>query len=238
MRVIGDKNQISEDVFDFMISYLPFPKKSIRSELAKLFFSFSISIFTDSLSVMQALEGEKTDIPLIVNLLEKLCRLCERADIVFCWLSSHIGIRGKEEADKAAKDALSLEILPFKVPLSDFQLLINTDSLEDIHERVNIIISNFPDVNIPLFSSFDLRLGLALETRLLFTKYESFDYTEESINFENTFHFEQCIICNNHSPNVLFCNCGHLGICSECYKKYNKKQCVSCRMINTIVRIL
>ena len=38
MRVIGDKNQISEDVFDFMISYIPFRKKSIHSELAKLFF--------------------------------------------------------------------------------------------------------------------------------------------------------------------------------------------------------
>ena len=42
MRVIGDKNQIYEDVFDFIISYLPFPQKSIRSELAK---PFSISIF-------------------------------------------------------------------------------------------------------------------------------------------------------------------------------------------------
>ena len=41
MRVIVDKNHISEDVFGFMISYLPFPKKSIRSELGKL---FSISI--------------------------------------------------------------------------------------------------------------------------------------------------------------------------------------------------
>ena len=38
MRVIGDKNQISEDVFDFMISYLPFPQKSIGSEFTKLFF--------------------------------------------------------------------------------------------------------------------------------------------------------------------------------------------------------
>ena len=38
MRVIGDKNQISEDVFDFMISYLTYPQKSIHSELAKLFF--------------------------------------------------------------------------------------------------------------------------------------------------------------------------------------------------------
>ena len=38
MRVIGDKYQISEDVYEFMISYLPFPKKSIHSKLAKLFF--------------------------------------------------------------------------------------------------------------------------------------------------------------------------------------------------------
>ena len=105
-----------------------------------------------------------------------------------------------------------------------------TDTLEDIHERVNIIISHFPDINIPLYSHLDLRL--------LFTKYESFSYEDESINFENTFHFEQCIICNNQTPNVLFCNCGHLGICTECYKRYNKKQCVSCRMINTITRIL
>ena len=37
MRVIGDKNQISIDVFDFMISYPPFPQKSIRSKLAKPF---------------------------------------------------------------------------------------------------------------------------------------------------------------------------------------------------------
>ena len=44
--VIGDKNQISEDVFDFMISYLPCPEKSIRSELAKL---FSISIYTTNM---------------------------------------------------------------------------------------------------------------------------------------------------------------------------------------------
>ena len=82
-------------------------------------------IFTDSLSAMQALEGEKTDNPFIVNLLEKLSRLCERADIVFCWLPSHIGISGNEEADKAAKDALSFEILPYRVPFNDFKPLIN-----------------------------------------------------------------------------------------------------------------
>ena len=74
---------------------------------------------------MQTLEGEKTDNPLVVSLLEKLSRLCERADIVFCWLPSHVGISGNEEADKAAKDALSLEVLSFKVPYNDFKPLIN-----------------------------------------------------------------------------------------------------------------
>ena len=48
MQVIGDKNQIFEDVFDFMISYLPFPQKSIHSELAKLF-SISITVVKTSM---------------------------------------------------------------------------------------------------------------------------------------------------------------------------------------------
>ena len=37
-------------------------------------------IYTDSLSAMQALEGEKTDYPLVV-ILAKLSRSCERADL-------------------------------------------------------------------------------------------------------------------------------------------------------------
>ena len=91
-------------------------------------------IYTDSLSAMKALEGEKTDNPFVVNLLEKLSGLCERADIVFCWLPSHIGIRGNEEADKAAKDALSLEVLSFKVPYNDFKPLIN-DFLRNVWQQ-------------------------------------------------------------------------------------------------------
>ena len=55
---------------------------------------------------MQALEGEKTNNSVIVSLLEKLSRLCVRADIVFRWIPCHIGISDNEKADKAAKDAL------------------------------------------------------------------------------------------------------------------------------------
>ena len=74
---------------------------------------------------MQALEVEKTDNHLIVNLLEMLSKLCERADIIFYWLPRHIVISGNEVADKAAKDALSLGILPLRVPFNIFKPLIN-----------------------------------------------------------------------------------------------------------------
>ena len=60
MRAIGDMNQISEDVFDFMISI---PQKSIRSELAK-HFSISISMlllkifFFSNLDKLFTIKGE------------------------------------------------------------------------------------------------------------------------------------------------------------------------------------
>ena len=91
-------------------------------------------IFTDSLSAMQALDNQETDNPLTTKLLYKLSGICENDDVVFCWLPSHIGIRGNEEADKAAKEALSLDVLPFKVPFNDFKPLIN-DIIQDVWLR-------------------------------------------------------------------------------------------------------
>ena len=51
MRVIDDKNQISEDGFDFMNSNLPFPKKSVSFDLAKLF-SISIIIYFSAIKTL------------------------------------------------------------------------------------------------------------------------------------------------------------------------------------------
>ena len=59
MRVIGDKNQISENVFEFMISFLPYPHKSTRSELAKL---FSISIYVKPYSSKKWLKASPKNI--------------------------------------------------------------------------------------------------------------------------------------------------------------------------------
>ena len=107
-----------------------------------------------------------------------------------------------------------------------------TDSIETIHERINIIISNFPETLFPI------PLTSPLDFCLIFTKYEIFSNEDQYINNETTYRTNKCVICSITTPNVLFCNCGHLTICENCYRDYNKKQCVSCRMLNTIVRIL
>ena len=38
------------------------------------------------------------------------------------------------------------------------------------------------------------------------------------INPSKIFKSEECIICLTNQPIILFCNCGHIPICTECYK--------------------
>ena len=109
---------------------------------------------------------------------------------------------------------------------------LESDSIDTIHDKINIIINNFPDTIFPL------QLNNITEFRLIFSKYEIFSNEDEYINSESTYKTSNCVICSFSIPNVLFCNCGHITICLNCYRNYNKKQCVSCRMLNTIVRII
>ena len=69
MRVIGDRSQISEDVFDFMISHLPFPQSQSVLNLLNVFPSVYMSIRSQmslimgqvipDQSVLSAIEIEK-----------------------------------------------------------------------------------------------------------------------------------------------------------------------------------
>ena len=82
-------------------------------------------IFSDSLSVLQSLKGKRLTNPLIQNLLLKYHLLSSEKEIVFCWLPSHVGISGNEEADKAAKLSLNQQESKLKLPSSDLKPLIN-----------------------------------------------------------------------------------------------------------------
>ena len=83
-------------------------------------------IFTDSLSCLQALLYVKLEHPLIGMLMCKCAFLnIANKDIMFCRVPSHVGIRGNEKADSAAKSALGFPCAKVGVPYSDFKLLIS-----------------------------------------------------------------------------------------------------------------
>ena len=84
-------------------------------------------IFSDSLSVLFSLHNKKMDNPLILKLLQKLHHLsCAHKTIYFCWIPSHIGIRGNESADMAAKESLIQDITAGQVPYIDLKPHINS----------------------------------------------------------------------------------------------------------------
>ena len=58
------------------------------------------------------------------------------------------------------------------------------------------------------------------------------------INASQSFKSNECVICLTNPPNVLFCNCGHLCLCSECERKKISNKCPMCKIGNTIIRIL
>ena len=78
-------------------------------------------LFTDSLSCLQALLYMKLEHPLIGMVIRKCVFLnIANKDIIFCWVHSHVCIRGNEKADSAAKSALDLPCAKVGVPYTDF----------------------------------------------------------------------------------------------------------------------
>ena len=78
-------------------------------------------IFSDSMSVLQAIEIRESKNSLVNRVLQTCQEILSNSKfITFCWIPSHRDIRGNEDADHAAKDALS-EAQPahFELPCTD-----------------------------------------------------------------------------------------------------------------------
>ena len=82
-------------------------------------------VFSDSLSFLKSLNHTASKNPKIQNVIEKHHELSKSKEILFCWLPSHVGIKGNEAADVKAKASLDLEISNFKLPCTDFKPFIN-----------------------------------------------------------------------------------------------------------------
>ena len=106
------------------------------------FLSDKFLIFSDSLSVLKALNHTSSRNSQIQKLLEKHHEITKSKEILFCWLSIHVDIARNEAADRKAKESLKLNMSTFEVPFNNFKPLINTYILSECQKSWDTAASN------------------------------------------------------------------------------------------------
>ena len=103
-------------------------KKTWQTRPVKLTFNKTCQIPSSfllpipSMSCLQVLDHLKIDHPIIEEIISKLTSLKPSGfDIRHCWLPGHVGIRGNERANRAAKTVHRTDMQPCLIPPSDFK---------------------------------------------------------------------------------------------------------------------
>ena len=138
---------------------------------------------------------------------------------------------------------------------SDFSAFLKFPSLRNNYEgfnflnqiRINDHTKGIYKINIKLLTCYhNISLGQYNLLRSFDIEGEPEQDSEEEpeyiqnetpiINSSLSFKSDECVICLTNPPNVLFCNCGHLCLCSECERKKLSNKCPICKTENEIIR--
>ena len=112
------------------------------------------------------------------------------------------------------------------------------DNSELYIKNLEIVLTthfDFYDVDYAFY--FEVLAELEQNNELLIF-YEPITEEVKIINPSKIFKSEECIICLTNQPIILFCNCGHIPICIECYKLKSLSACPICKTENEIIRTL
>ena len=95
---------------------------------------------------------------------------------------------------------------------------------------------DFYDADYDLY--FSVLAELEQNNELIVSHTEPIPEDTKVINLFKIFKSDECIICMTNKPNVLFCNCGHVSYCLNCYKIKSFFVCPICKTDNEIIRML
>ena len=145
---------------------------------------------------------------------------------------------------KHIKDDFILKQLP-----SYFSFVYEKDNNEYYIKDLKIILSTSYDFDHEDYDFYFYAISNLEENDELIISHRepTFEDEEEDdkpppkpkiINLFKIFKSDECIICMNDKPNILFCNCGHLCECEGCYKIKTPSTCPVCKTDNEIIRTL
>ena len=101
-----------------------------------------VVVYSDSMSCLQAIEGEDTENPFICHIMNLLWLLSNKGTHVrFCWIPSHCGIEGNEKVDQLAKETLDQDIDPLaSVHYTDLKPLVNSYIQKLVQNKWDVVI--------------------------------------------------------------------------------------------------
>ena len=102
----------------------------------------NVVIFSDSMSVLQALENEKLDTSLIISITKTLSAFMQEFDIdvTLQWIPSHCDIPGNERADTLAKKGAESEQANIPVSLNTAKQMIKSNNKNRETEQLGFVL--------------------------------------------------------------------------------------------------
>ena len=128
------------------------------------------------------------------------------------------------------------------------QISLNRNNYIDPIENINYNIHDLMLIGYCFTFQSPFRVEITLDRSIIMRENQvvysfdpsNFDECRLIINDNKTFKNNECIIClEENKNNVLFCNCGHLCLCEQCFLRTERsKKCPVCKTINTVIRII
>ena len=126
--------------------------------------------------------------------------------------------------------------------LKEDNIIINYNYDSDNHEiyikNLEIILTTHYDFYHKDYDFYFITLAELEQNNELLLSHEFTNEETKIINPSKIFKSEECIICLTNQPIILFCNCGHLCLCTESYKLKSLSACPICKTENEIIRML